>query len=235
MFRSGDRVSRRTRGDSRLARVNPRSLSQRREVGADEPPNRVKRPDVEWRLVLARTVPMPDSLLGRVAGGDATAVRECLQRFGGLVWSLARRLSPNQSDAEDAVQEIFVDIWRSANKYDPRAASEATFVAMIARRRLIDRLRSRQRRREEPLSEGENRAIQQPQEGELAAEAALAARAIAQLRPDQRQVLLLATMHGLSHEEIAARTGLPLGTVKTHARRGLLRVREVLAGEGGRQ
>src|SRR5262249_23620137 len=146
-----------------------------------------------------------------------------------------RRRSPGRSDAEDAVQEIFVDIWRSAQKYDARAASEATFVAMIARRRLIDRLRSRQRRREEPLSEGEVRDIAHAPESELAAEAALAARAIAQLRPDQRRVLLLATIHGLSHEEIAARTGLPLGTVKTHARRGLLRVREVLAAEGGRE
>jgi RNA polymerase sigma-70 factor (ECF subfamily) len=175
---------------------------------------------------------MPDSLLARVGAGDKSAVRECLQRFGGLVWSLARRLSASPSDAEDAVQEIFVDLWRSASKYDPRAASEATFVAMIARRRLIDRLRSRQRRREEPLGEGAEAIAEAP--GETAAEAALAAKAIAQLRPEQQRVLLLATMHGLSHEEIAERTGLPLGTVKTHARRGLLRVREVLAAEGGR-
>jgi RNA polymerase sigma-70 factor (ECF subfamily) len=175
---------------------------------------------------------MPDSLLARVGAGDASAVRECLQRFGGLVWSLARRFSSSQSDAEDAVQEIFVDLWRSAKRYDPRAASEATFVAMIARRRLIDRMRSRQRRKEEPLGEGAEASAEPP--GELAAEAALAAKAIAQLRPEQREVLLLATLHGLSHEEIAQKTGLPLGTVKTHARRGLLRVREVLAAEGGR-
>jgi RNA polymerase sigma-70 factor (ECF subfamily) len=178
---------------------------------------------------------MPDSLLARVGAGDANAVRECLQRFGGLVWSLARRLSPSPSDAEDAVQEIFVDLWKSAKRFDPRAASEATFVAMIARRRLIDRLRSRRRRREDPLEEGaEASALAESPPGELAAEAALAAKALAQLRPEQRQVLLLATIHGLSHEEIAKRTGLPLGTVKTHARRGLLRVREVLATEGGR-
>src|SRR5262252_1163156 len=116
---------------------------------------------------------MPDSLLARVGAGDASAVRECLQRFGGLVWSLARRFSSSPSDAEDAVQEIFVDLWRSAKKYDPRAASEATFVAMIARRRLIDRLRSRQRRKEEPLGEGAEASAEAP--GELAAEAALAA------------------------------------------------------------
>ena len=95
----------------------------------------------------ARTLPMPDSVLARVGAGDASAVRDALQRFGGLVWALARRMSANTSDAEDAVQEIFVDVWKSAKKFDPAAGSEATFVAMIARRRLIDRMRARQRRR----------------------------------------------------------------------------------------
>ena len=76
--------------------------------------------------------------------------------------------------------------------------------------------------------------LAQQTRGELAAEAGLAAKALAQLRPEQRRVLLLATYHGLSHEEIAVQTGMPLGTVKAHARRGLLRIREMLAGEGGR-
>jgi RNA polymerase sigma-70 factor (ECF subfamily) len=178
---------------------------------------------------------MPDSLLVRVAAGDPSAVKACIDRFGGLVWSLARRMSPSASDAEDAVQDIFLDLWKSARKYDPRAASEATFVAMIARRRLIDRARSRTRRREEPLGEGE-RVAESERAGrpERAAEAGLAAKALEQLAPDQRRVLLLA-VQGLSHDEIAGRTGLPLGTVKTHARRGLLRVREMLAVDGGRE
>lgn len=187
----------------------------------------------------ARTLPMPDSVLARVGAGDASAVRDALQRFGGLVWALARRMSANTSDAEDAVQEIFVDVWKSAKKFDPAAGSEATFVAMIARRRLIDRMRARQRRREEQLTDTKDppdpvQELAQQTRGELAAEAGLAAKALAQLRPEQRRVLLLATYHGLSHEEIAVQTGMPLGTVKAHARRGLLRIREMLAGEGGR-
>ncbi|HEY1068798.1 MAG TPA: sigma-70 family RNA polymerase sigma factor, partial [Pirellulales bacterium] len=84
---------------------------------------------------------MPDVLLPRVAAGQPSAVDECLARYGGLVWSLARRHTNNTSDAEDAVQEIFIDLWRSAARFNPQAASEATFVAMIARRRLIDRRR----------------------------------------------------------------------------------------------
>jgi len=172
------------------------------------------------------------SVLSRVAAGEPAAVRECIARYGGLVWSLARRFAP--SDAEDAVQEIFVDLWKSAARFDPETAAEPTFVAMVARRRLIDRRRKDQRRRDtDPLPEVPPAAITEDRP-ELGAEAALAARALDQLRPEQRQVLILTACHGLSHEEIAASTGMPLGTVKAHARRGLLRVREVLdAGRGG--
>src|SRR5678816_3425476 len=94
----------------------------------------------------------PASLLGRVAAGVPGAVDECIARYGGLVWTLARRFSSNSADAEDATQEIFLDLWRSAARFDPIAASETTFVALIARRRLIDRRRRRQRRGDtEPL------------------------------------------------------------------------------------
>src|ERR1041385_2281154 len=89
--------------------------------------------------------PAPElALLARVAGGDPRAVRDCIARYGGLVWSIARRFEA--ADAEDAVQEIFLDLWKSAARFDGRIASEAAFVAMIARRRLIDRKRTRGRR-----------------------------------------------------------------------------------------
>jgi RNA polymerase sigma-70 factor (ECF subfamily) len=172
---------------------------------------------------------MVENLLPRVAAGDRTAIREAIARFGGLVWSLARRGSASESDAEDAAQEIFLDVWRSAERYDARVGSEATFIAMIARRRLIDRRRKRARRPEtEELVEA-TPAQADTMPPEMGAEAALAARALSQLRPEQRQVLILTACHGLSHEEVATSTGMPLGTVKAHARRGLLRIREVLA------
>jgi RNA polymerase sigma-70 factor (ECF subfamily) len=171
-------------------------------------------------------------LLPRIVQGDRSAIRDCISRYGGLVWSLARRAAP--TDAEDAVQEIFVDLWKSAPRFDPRAGTEITFVATIARRRLIDRRRARQRRpdteslpdstREGPTASSANGSVAP----EMGAEAALAARALDQLRPEQRQVLILTACHGLSHEEVATSTGMPLGTVKAHARRGLLRVREAL-------
>lgn len=189
----------------------------------------------------ALSSPPPEPLLPRVAAGALQAPRECIQRYGSLVWSLARRGSLSRDDAEDAVQEIFLDLWKSAARFDPARGSETTFVAMIARRRIIDRRRARQRRPEtEPLTDSSPKAKASTMPPELGAEAALAARALDQLRPEQRQVLILTTCHGLSHEEVASSTGMPLGTVKAHARRGLLRVREVLGElaapttEGGR-
>ena len=173
---------------------------------------------------------MAESFLHRIAQGDKTAVQDCLSKYGGLVWSLARRMSPNAEDAEDAVQEIFVDVWKNAERFDETQSSETTFIAMIARRRLIDRLRSAKRRIatdsiEEMISEPNNRADEEMQ---TTIEAKDAARALRQLRPEQRQVLQLSIIQGLSHQEISDATGMPLGTVKTHARRGLLQVREFL-------
>ncbi len=179
--------------------------------------------------------PQLPPVLGRVAAGDPAATRECLARYGNLVWSIARRFEA--ADAEDAVQEIFLDLWKSAARFDPQVASEAAFVAMIARRRLIDRRRMRMRRptADQVLagdsSDGMLALDPNPTAtADTCAEAKQAARALEQLRPEQRQVLVLSTVQGLSHGEIAEHTGMPLGTVKAHARRGLLSIRAALGG-----
>ena len=173
---------------------------------------------------------MNQSVLQRIAQGDKGAVEECLSTYGGLVWSLARRMCPKTDDAEDAVQEIFIEVWKNAERFDDAQSSETTFIAMIARRRLIDRLRHMNRRispdyLEDVLAEPSNRADEEMQ---TMVEAKEAAKVMQQLRPEQRQVLLLSIIQGLSHQEISDATGMPLGTVKTHARRGLLQVRELL-------
>jgi RNA polymerase sigma-70 factor (ECF subfamily) len=172
------------------------------------------------------------SLLERVAAGDAAAARACIERYGGLVWSLARRTSAEGDEAEDAVQEIFLDVWKSAARFDPSRGSEATFVAMIARRRLIDRRRRGRSQLHGPLADD---LVEEGAFGrvEAAAEVAIAARSLASLRPEPRRVLLLATCGGLSHAEIAETLGMPLGTVKAHVRRGLLHVKRALFGGGG--
>jgi len=152
-----------------------------------------------------------------------------VDRFGPLVWSLARRFTANAADAEDAAQDVFVALWRVAGRFNPTIASEQTFVAMVARRRLIDR---RRRMGRQPvvaeLPEVADTEPIGPDEAALSEEAALADQALAELRPEERRVIQLSIYSGLSHAEIAAQLDIPLGTVKTCIRRGLLRVRELL-------
>ena len=173
---------------------------------------------------------MTKAILKRIASGDRTAVEDCLSAYGGLVWSIARKMLRNNDDAEDAVQEIFIDVWKNAERYDETQASETTFIGMIARRRIIDRIRYSSRRiladsLEDVIAEPWNRSDQTMQ---ISVEAKEAAAAMKDLRPEQRQVLHLSIVQGLSHQEIADATGMPLGTVKTHARRGILQTREAL-------
>ncbi len=176
---------------------------------------------------------MATSLLGRIAGGDAAAVREVVNTYGALVWSLARRLSPVQADAEDAVQEIFLDVWKCAARYDLAQGSEKVFIATIARRRLIDRLRrARHQFAHDDLDSLDGLAFATPGDaGERAVEAERAAAAVGQLKPGQQRVIHLAVVEGLSQNEIAERLGLPLGTVKTLMRRGFIAARARLGVE----
>ena len=173
---------------------------------------------------------MTQAILKRIASGDRTAVEDCLSKYGGLIWSIARKMLRNNDDAEDAVQEIFIDVWKNAERFDESQSSETTFIAMIARRRIIDRIRYANRRisadsLEDVLVEPWTRADENMQ---ISVEANEAAKAMKDLRPEQRQVLQLSIVQGFSHQEIADATGMPLGTVKTHARRGILQVREFL-------
>jgi RNA polymerase sigma factor (sigma-70 family) len=179
-------------------------------------------------------VRVTQGLLERIAAGDASAVKECMDTYGNLVWAIARRMSYTAADAEDATQEIFVEIWKSAARYDAAMGSEQVFIATIARRRLIDRIRARGRR---PVTEefDEERAgeyaLEGPDAGAQAAEVAIAARALEQLSESEREILLLGIVDGLTHSEIATATGRPLGTVKTQMRRGLIKVRALLGGD----
>lgn len=173
-----------------------------------------------------------DHLLTAIAAGELHAVDSCLRRYSGAVWSLARRFSPTEQDAEDAVQEVFLDLWKSAGRFDPSKGSEITFVMTLTRRRLIDRGRRLRGTPQPSLIEPETLPDEPTvDEAELADDAALAHQALEQLRPEQRQVLQMSLVQGHTHQQVAERTGMPLGTVKSHARRGLMRVREMLGVE----
>ena len=150
---------------------------------------------------------MTESVLARVARGDQKAVKECIDEFGGLVWAIARRMTRSRADAEDAVQEIFLDVWRSAARFDSRQGTEKVFVTT-----------------DEVLEDV--RWAHPGTGGEVATEAEQAAKVVARLRPDQRKVLRMGLLEGMTHSEIAKATGMPLGTVKTQMRRGLIQVRQ---------
>lgn len=177
-----------------------------------------------------RSTMTSNCILHQIAEGKASAMDDFLNRYSGLVWSLARRHSPSPHDAEDAVQEIFLEIWRSAGRYDPTVAAEQTFVAMIARRRLIDRARRLGRApKPEALPEPEIiPAEEAPDRVAIQDEAQRIAAVLGTLRPEQQQVLELSLVHGKSHSQISEHTGMPLGTVKSLARRGLIKVRKAL-------
>jgi RNA polymerase sigma-70 factor, ECF subfamily len=175
------------------------------------------------------------SVLERIAAGDGAAVRECIDRYGRLIWSLARKFSLTLMDAEDAVQEIYLEIWKSASRYDSAAGSESLFITMIARRRLIDRSRAHRRRPQTEEFDESYMSIglsEEPGEMLLASEVDAAHAALAALDPKMREVLVMGIVEGLTHSEIATRTGRPLGTVKTQMRRGLSRIRSLLEQSG---
>lgn len=169
------------------------------------------------------------SLLHQVASGDGQAVGEVIDAYGPLVWSIARRYFGRSAEAEDAVQDAFVAVWKSAGRYDPDAAAESTFVAMIARRRMIDRLRQQGRRpatqpleaSPEPAGESKDPLVDEEQFRQVI-------EAVDSLDPPQPEVIRRSLLDGQTHPEIAEAMELPLGTVKTHIRRGLIKVRQIV-------
>ncbi len=175
------------------------------------------------------------TVLERVAAGDPAAVRECLDSYSGLVWTIARRMLGAGHDTEDAVQEIFVEIWRSATRFDRTKGTDVQFVSTIARRRVVDRVRRRGRQPKlEPLPERlTSSAPGADRDAVVADEYARAREALESLPPQRQRVLRMALLAGVSHRQIAEQTGIPLGTVKTHVRRGLIRIRELLEVDQG--
>lgn len=154
----------------------------------------------------------------------------CIVKYGGLVWSIARRYVKDQTAAEDVVQETFTDLWKSAKRYDPSIATECTFIGMLARRRAIDFARKQNRQPLlEPLPEVETLPLASSEpSAAMRCESADVREALKQLPKETRDLFALHFDEGLTHPEIVERTGLPLGTVKTRLRRGLIQARNIL-------
>ncbi|MEM0925539.1 MAG: sigma-70 family RNA polymerase sigma factor [Planctomycetota bacterium] len=171
-----------------------------------------------------------EDILYRIARGDSDAVSDCLDRYGNFLWSLAKRYC-GEAEAEDAVQEIFVELWRSAERFDRSKASEMTFVALVARRRLIDRRRRGGSAPDLVSIEDSGCDVAQSTGSdvvELSDEAAKAGECLKKLSEKQQTVLQMSIDQAQPHTAIAERLKMPLGTVKSYARRGLLQLRECM-------
>ena len=168
------------------------------------------------------------NLLAEVATGDSKAFEELTKKYGNLIWSIVRRYLSNQAEAEDAVQEIFLALWQSASRFDANKGSEITFIATIARRRLIDGLRKNNKHKilqsiDDAISDD---VFKQKSNLENNAELSLAIGILETLEKKDQELLSLSIYQGYSHVEIAKLLNLPLGTVKTKIRRNLMKIRE---------
>jgi RNA polymerase sigma-70 factor (ECF subfamily) len=175
--------------------------------------------------------------LSAIAGGDKTALRVLYERHAGLLFSLALKILGNRSDAEDVLQETFLQVWKSAGSYDDKRSKPLSWLVLLARSRGIDRLRSRQSygRVTEAVQAIEPEMPPSPTQQAASSEAqTLVRQALSSLPPEQRTPVEMAYFGGLTQAEIAQRLGQPLGTVKTRMRAAMMRLREQL-GSGLRE
>ena len=167
-------------------------------------------------------------ILDLIAKDHPGSFEMLIEKYGNLVWSIGKKFLGNQSDLEDAVQEVLIAIWKSAGKFDPSKASEITFVSMIARRRFIDYLRKITKHKSEDSMDDDNNNIQLYKESLLNQETdlALVKSAIEELDADDQELLNLSVYQGYSHSEISDILNIPLGTVKTRIRRNLMKLKD---------
>jgi RNA polymerase sigma-70 factor (ECF subfamily) len=174
-------------------------------------------------------------LLKAIAARDEAALAQLYDRYRVILFGLLMRILNNREEAEDVLQETFLQVWRKADDFDENRGRPFTWLVTLARSRGIDRLRTLAARdrvaeagaREtvDAISDAATDAFKSEQRG-------LVNKALAQLPDEQKRPLMLAYFDGLTQSEIAARLGAPLGTVKTRMRTGMMNLRELLAGKG---
>jgi RNA polymerase sigma-70 factor, ECF subfamily len=185
--------------------------------------------------VLTRGLADDLRLLERIASRDDAALAELYDRHSRLAYAVIRRILQNPSDAEEVLQETFVRVWSRAETYDARLGSPAAWVGRIARNRAIDRLRAGQARADVnapvPAHDDDAAVPELPTHDtpESALHSTYAARAVrgavAALPAAQRMLIEAAFFEGYTHQELSTRFGVPLGTVKTRIRNGLVSLR----------
>jgi len=173
-----------------------------------------------------------EALLALVARGDESALGELYDRVGRVAYGLAFRVVRDDRLAEDAVQEGFLAVWRTAASYTAERAKASTWILTLVHRRAVDIVRREERRRADPLDEGDREAAGASASAEEAAwlgfERDRVQQALGLLPDAQREALELAYYGGYSQAELAERLGVPLGTIKSRMFSGLARLRELL-------
>jgi len=174
-------------------------------------------------------------LLKAIAARDEAALAQLYDRYDRILFGLLMRILNNREEAEDVLQETFIQVWRKAADFDETRGRPFTWLVTLARSRAIDRLRTlasrervaeaRAREVSEEISDAATDALKSEQRG-------LVSDALAKLPDEQKRPIMLAYFDGLTQSEIATRLGAPLGTVKTRMRTGMIRLRELLAGQG---
>jgi RNA polymerase sigma-70 factor (ECF subfamily) len=174
-------------------------------------------------------------LIERLAAGELEALHELYERHKSMAYSIALRITGNQASAEDAVQDAFLGVWRSAGRYIAGRASVRTWLLTIVHRRAIDVVRRRRPDVSVELDEGVAQALLMPDLWEQVSarlDRSTVVAALGSISGVQREAIELAYFDGLTQSEIASRTGVALGTVKGRLRLGLLGLRRVLVNEG---
>lgn len=187
-------------------------------------------PKKESRIAMAPQTPRvsPEiELLERIRMGDERAMAELYDRFAPVVYGAALRVMGDPSAAEDVLQEVFLQLWRNPTAFDANRGNLAAWLAVIARHRAIDH---RRKRRPETDFEDVVLAVDADLDGKASRAEAIGRvhLVLATMPEEQRQTLEMAFFEGLTHTEVAARTGEPLGTVKTRIRSALIAIRKAL-------
>lgn len=173
-------------------------------------------------------------LVHRIASGDSDALSDFYDEANRYVHAIAMRILRDPEEAEEITLDVFQQVWRLAGSYNAERCAVSSWLAMMARSRALDRWRSIQSRRRllvpEPVQEFDSISPEAGPEAAMAAgqRQSRLSGAMALLPEEQRQMIALAFWEGLSHSEVAARTGVPLGTVKTRIRLGMLKLKEEL-------
>jgi len=177
-----------------------------------------------------------EALLALAAREDEEALAQLYDRYSRLAYGLALRIVRDQALAEDAVQDAFMTVWRTAASFRADRAKPTTWILTLVHRRAVDVVRREERRRAAPLVEGmevpEERALAADEEIALTDRRRLVQEALRQLPDEQREALELAYYGGLTQSELADRLSVPLGTIKSRMFTGLRRLRDLLAEAG---